>query len=362
VPAILGTRALSSQRDRILTIFMAPLMSCSARLPVFALFTLVFFEAQAGIALFFLYLLGIVVAILTGLLFNKTLVKGEKSTFIMELPPYHLPRIATLLKHTWHRLKDFLFKAGKFIVIAMLVLGLLNSFNSQLKPATHSGDTLLAHIGRAITPIFSPFGVKQDNWQASVALLTGILAKEAIITILASLYNFDAHSDNYDKLPTPSLMQTTLKAFASIPVNLKAAFTLSNGLVSSDSGETSDSESSLKGNMQNAFSGGKWQAFAYLIFVLLYMPCLAATGTAFNELGRFYWAILIIYLSLTAWTLATLFYQIVVGHSMLWIAISLVIIVLMIIVLNIVGTKTAHKLNLLLNLKPKNNKPPKCSC
>jgi ferrous iron transport protein B len=354
-PAIMGTRALESRRDRILTIFMAPMMSCGARLPVLVLFGTAFFGSHSGLMVFSIYLLGIVIAIATGFLINKTLVKSKPSHFIMELPPYHVPHLKHVLKHSWNRLKAFIFKAGKFIVIAMVVLGLLNSINLKGHAVENESESVLSYIGKGVTPIFEPFGVEKENWPASVALFTGLFAKEAIIGTLSALYSLNAAADEEspEEEEPFSLSAGILEALATIPANLSDAFTNPGELVSSDSGEEESTEIMLYQNMRSSFTQGKWQAYAYLIFVLLYVPCMAAMGTALRELGKFYWALLIVYLTITAWSLATLFYQIVLGKSLFWIIFALALLVLTIIIFNIIGKKTEHKIDT-LNVSAKN--------
>ncbi len=249
VPGIMGSRVLESKRERFLTIFLVPFMSCGARLPVYALFAAAFFGTQAGTVVFALYLAGVLFAIVYGLILRRSLFVGEASNFVMELPPYHLPKFKSLMIHSWLRLRDYVIRAGKVITIAVAVLGFLNSFGfvdklyteingekteivkseegyamvqdekevplpegvviDESKVQTESeftagnGDSensLLSAIGKAITPIFEPFGVESNNWPASVSLFTGLLAKEAVIGTMNSLYSMagpgDASDDN----------------------------------------------------------------------------------------------------------------------------------------------------------------------
>ena len=249
VPGIMGSRVLESKRERFLTIFLVPFMSCGARLPVYALFAAAFFGKQAGTIVFLLYLVGIVFAIIYGLFLKKSLFMGQSSNFVMELPNYHLPKIKSLLIHSWLKLKDYVLRAGKVITIAVAVLGFLNAFGivdklytdidgkkteivkteegySMVKETeegkteevalpegfvvdeskivteseftTGNGDSensLLSVIGKAITPVFEPFGVEEDNWPASVSLFTGLLAKEAVIGTMNSLYSMAPKSE-----------------------------------------------------------------------------------------------------------------------------------------------------------------------
>ncbi|PWJ59779.1 MULTISPECIES: ferrous iron transport protein B [unclassified Fibrobacter] len=199
VPGIMGSRVLESKRERFLTIFLVPFMSCGARLPVYALFAAAFFGKQAGTIVFALYLVGIVFAIVYGLFLKKSLFMGQSSNFVMELPNYHLPKLKSLLIHSWLKLKDYVLRAGKVITIAVAVLGFLNAFGYVDGKFTagnaDSENSLLSSVGKTITPVFEPFGVEEDNWPASVSLFTGLLAKEAVIGTMNSLYSMAPKSE-----------------------------------------------------------------------------------------------------------------------------------------------------------------------
>ncbi|MDO4947721.1 MAG: ferrous iron transport protein B [Fibrobacter sp.] len=199
VPGIMGSRVLESKRERFLTIFLVPFMSCGARLPVYALFAAAFFGKQAGTIVFLLYLVGIVFAIIYGLFLKKSLFMGQSSNFVMELPNYHLPKIKSLLIHSWLKLKDYVLRAGKVITVAVAILGFLNAFGYVDGKFTagnaDSENSLLSSVGKTITPVFEPFGVEEDNWPASVSLFTGLLAKEAVIGTMNSLYSMAPKSE-----------------------------------------------------------------------------------------------------------------------------------------------------------------------
>ena len=190
VPAIMATRTLENQRDRILTNLMNPFMSCGARLPVYALFAAAFFPVGGQNLVFGLYLLGIAVAVLTGLIMRHTLFKGESAPFIMELPAYHLPTLRGVFIRTWDRLKSFLFNAGKVIVPMVLVLNFLNALGTDGSfGQENSNKSVLSEIGRGLTPAFKPMGIEKDNWPATVGIFTGVLAKEAVVGTLDALYS-----------------------------------------------------------------------------------------------------------------------------------------------------------------------------
>ena len=189
VPAIMATRTLESKRDRFLTVFMAPFMSCGAKLPIWVLFGAAFFPQNPGKLVFLIYVTGIVLGVATGLALKHTLFQGAPTHFIMELPPYHCPRPKHILLHAWERLKIFIWRAGKFIVPMVLVLGVLNTIGTDGSIGHEDSDeSLLSVVGKAITPVFEPIGVESENWPASVAIFTGLFAKESVIGTMKGLY------------------------------------------------------------------------------------------------------------------------------------------------------------------------------
>lgn len=338
VPAIMATRTLESKRDRFLTIFMTPFMSCGAKLPVYVVFGAAFFPENPGRLVFLIYLAGMILGVLTGLVLKKTLFFGEPSHFIMELPPYHMPRLKHIYLHSWDRLKGFIFRAGKVIVPMVLVLGVLNTIGTDGSIGNdNSKKSMLSAVGTAFTPLFEPMGVEKDNWPATVSIFTGLFAKEAVIGTMTSLYgqnNTMASASGKVKAPAEySLWGGVRDAFASIPKGLAGIFSaltdpLGFGTASADESQvaaTFGTETSVFNNMRNRFSQGRHQAFAYLLFILLYVPCLAAMGAAFHELGRFYGIVMMVYLSVLGWSVATLYYQIMLGHSLLWLVMPVVL-------------------------------------
>jgi len=272
VPAILSTRMLESKRDRLLTVFMIPFMSCGAKLPVYAAFAVAFSPEAPWKLMLALYLVGIALGTLVGFVLKRTLFRGEPAHFIMELPPYHLPRPKHFLRHAGENLFGFLWRAGKFIVPMMLVLGLLNSFDLNGRARVDdeaSSNTLLSVVGRACTPVFEPIGVEKDNWEASVAIFTGLFAKESVIGTLNGLY-------------------------------------------------AQEGESSLKSH----FAKGFHQAFSYLLFILLYVPCIGATAVVFKEIGKGYGTVFVAYLTTLGWCVATMYHAAMVSGSTLWFSIG----------------------------------------
>ena len=180
VPAIMATRTLEQERDRKLTILMNPFMSCGARLPVYALFAVVFFPDSGQNVVFALYLAGIAVAVLTGLIMKNTLLPGDMTPFVMELPRYHMPTLKGILLRTWDRLKSFIVKAGQTIVIMVVALSFLNSLGTDGSFGNENSEkSVLSYVGHSLTPAFAPMGMERDNWPAAVGIFTGVFAKES---------------------------------------------------------------------------------------------------------------------------------------------------------------------------------------
>ena len=334
VPAIMSTRTLESKRDRFLTVFMVPFMSCGAKLPIWVLFAAAFFPENPGRLVFFIYITGIVLGIVTGLILKHTLFQGEPTHFIMELPPYHMPRARHIFLHTWERLKIFIWRAGKFIVPMVLVLGMLNTIGTDGTIGNEDRkDSLLSSVGKAITPVFEPIGVEKDNWPASVSVFTGLFAKESVIGTMKGLYGqidaqgakpVDVKSENEDY----SLIGGLKEAFASIPENLSGAlggFIDPLGLGSAEeevSGADKAENDAAIDALRRHFPKGVHQMFSFLLFVLLYVPCLAATGVVFREIGKFYGAVFVGYLTLLGWSVATIYHAVMVSHSGFWLCVG----------------------------------------
>ena len=542
VPGIMGSRVLESKRERFLTIFLVPFMSCGARLPVYALFAAAFFGTQAGTVVFALYLAGVLFAIVYGLILRRSLFVGEASNFVMELPPYHLPKFKSLMIHSWLRLRDYVIRAGKVITIAVAILGFLNSFGfvdklyteingekteivkseegyamvqdekevplpegvviDESKVQTESeftagnGDSensLLSVIGKAITPVFEPFGVESNNWPASVSLFTGLLAKEAVIGTMNSLYSMAGPGDaaeapkaaevaaapekpvevvaadssvadsakvavadsavadsavvadsaaaepataeekpliaGVDECPAeeeeeggaPDILGAFKEALGTIPENLSEVFgsltdilgtsgeleaqnaaelkkvtldkildakaitceeyasietfsedegadkareevfaklaaaglTLSEdeigALEEGDLSETADIYANLRSYFHNPDKNGNpvdgfnWQVFAFLIFILLYVPCLAAMGVVVREIGLGLGVLMAVVQTILAWAVAVLLYQVPVGGNVFWIVSSIIVLVATFVFLKLFGMSANKK-------------------
>ncbi|MDW8324151.1 MAG: Fe(2+) transporter permease subunit FeoB [Burkholderiales bacterium] len=318
VPAIMATRTLEHRRDRLMTIAMAPFMSCGARLPVYVLFAAAFFPHAAHDVVFTLYLIGIAVAVLTGLALKHTLLKGEASPFIMELPPYHRPTLRGVGLAAWERLKQFVFRAGRVIVPMVLVINFLNAVGTDGSFGHEDSErSVLAAIGRTIAPAFAPLGLSEENWPATVGIFTGILAKEVVVGTLNATYSaLAAEATGADEAQEPFDLATSLEAaLLTIPQNLVDALgTWADPLGLAAAGDT-QSFVEEQGIAQGTFGAmaarfdGAAGAFAYLLFILLYMPCTAATAAVYQEAGARWTAFVVLWSTGLAYALATVYYQ-----------------------------------------------------
>ena len=256
VPAVMATRTLPSARDRRMTILLTPYMSCSAKIPIYAVFSAAFFPQYAALTMVLLYFGGIVVGICAALIFNKTAFRGNPVPFVMELPNYRLPSGKSVVMLLWDKAKDFLQRAFTVIFVATLVIWFLESFDARLNFVTNSADSLLAAIGRFLSPLFRPLGF--EDWRISTALITGFTAKEAVVSTLGIL--------------TGTGVETLKTA-------LPAMFTTAS-------------------------------AVSFLAFTLLYTPCVAAIAAIGRELGgRFRGALVAVFQCLVAWCVAAALYQ-----------------------------------------------------
>jgi len=309
VPSVMGARTLDAPRERLMTIMMAPFMSCGARLAIFAVFASAFFGQQGALAVFSLYVLGIIMAILTGLMLKHTIMRGEASPFVMELPVYHVPHLKSLLLQTWQRLKGFVLRAGKVIVVVSIFLSALNSFTLGGQAATSINDSALASVSRVFTPLLEPIGVQGDHWQATVGLFTGAMAKEVVVGTLNSLYT----AENIQAAPfdatqfslADELLGAARETWQSL-VDTLSLSTLANPIEASK-GDGEMATGSM-GVMSEKF-GSPAAAYSYLIFVLLYIPCISVMGAIAREASRGWMGFSILWGLNIAYSLATVFYQ-----------------------------------------------------
>ena len=308
VPAVMSARILDNERERITTIMMSPFMSCGARLPVYALFAAAFFPESGQNLVFLLYLIGITAALFTGFLLKHTVLMGNNSVNIMELPLYEMPKWWFLLQRVWQRTRSFILGAGKTIVIVVCVLNFFNSLGTDGEFGHHdSQESLLSKSAQVVTPLLAPMGVKEDNWQASVGIITGLFAKEALVATFNSLYS--TQSDESAKLAsaaeiwqeaTDSIKENLLGIKADDPLGVNIGDVTSLEVAAQEQGV----EESTFTVMQAAFAG-KIGAFSYLLFILLYTPCAAAMGAIKNEVGSRWagfaalWSFALAYLSAT---------------------------------------------------------------
>ena len=272
VPAIIATRSLESRKDRILTILITPFMSCSARLPVYIVLAGTFFPSHAGTVIFCIYLFGIVVAIVTGRLFRTALLRGEDAPFVMELPPYRIPMVKNLMIHMWDRSRMFLKKMGGIILIGSIVIWALSNFPRYDAPkaltpamavqnaALQAENSYIGKVGKIIEPFFAPIGI---DWRGSVALLTGFVAKEIVVSTMGVLY----------------------------------------------AAEGDDESDALRNALRNS-GMTPLSALSMMIFVLLYVPCLATIGAITRETGSVKWTLFnIAFTTGVAWTMSFALYQ-----------------------------------------------------
>lgn len=313
VPSIMATRTLDTPRDRILTTLMAPFMSCGARLAIFAVFAAAFYGGNGAGIVFVLYLTGIAVAILTGLIFKKSILGGEAYPFIMELPVYHLPRWDNILRMTWQRLSHFVTKAGRIIIPICFLISVLSGFSMsdvESRAGNQSGridNTYLAYAGQLLTPVLRPMGIEDENWPAAVGLITGALAKEVVIGTLNGIYSgATIETLDYENFSLWEELKLAGNNTLEGIFDLFSLDTLKNPIQASAA--DAEMEGTAMGQMVKLF-GSDSAAFAYLLFVLLYVPCVATIGVIAREVGG-KWAWLSVFWSTSmAYTLAVSYYQ-----------------------------------------------------
>lgn len=257
VPAIMSARTLSSERDRKMTILLTPFMSCSAKLPIYAVFTAAFFPQHAALVMIVLYVMGMLMAVISGFLMKKTIFRGNPVPFVMELPNYRLPSLKSVLLLVWDKAKDFLVRAFTVIFMATIIIWFLQTFNDRFNVVSNGQDSMLAVVGRFLSPIFAPLGF--SDWRASTSLLTGFTAKEAVISTFAVLMGTNA---------------------SGLGAALGSLFT-------------------------------PLTAFSFLTFTLLYTPCVAAINAVKREMGSTRSAFfVIVYQCVVAWVAAFAVYHI----------------------------------------------------
>lgn len=305
VPAVYATRTIASRRDRILTALLIPLMSCSARLPVYVVFGLAFFGSRAGTVIWALYALGIVVAMLAGMLFTRTILKPDvSSAFVLELPPYRRPALKSVLIHMWENTSEFVHKAGTFILGTSVVLWLLLNLPWGV---TNQQNSYFGKISTAIAPVFAPLGF--GTWQSSGALLTGFMAKEVVVSTMSQVYlNV---TDEQAPLIATNLQNDLLEIGNGFTQAVIHSARIMAGIIpglhlQEQTAETEDTALSLA--LGKNFT--PLSAISFLIFVLLYVPCVSTLGAIQHEFGTSWSITSAVYQTAIAWLVALLVYQI----------------------------------------------------
>lgn len=258
VPAAMSVRTLENERDRRLTLLLIPFMSCGAKMPVYAVFIAALFPNKGGLVIFSLYFIGIILGIISGLIFSKTVLKGDVPPFVLELPPYRMPTIKSTFHHMWEKAKDFAIRAGTVLLLASVIIWLLQNLDFSFHMTDNSAESILGRIGHIIAPIFTPCGF--GDWKSAVSLISGFAAKEAVVSTMSILHGVG---------DTSGLASVLSQTFTPL------------------------------------------QGFSFLIFVLLYVPCIAAVTAIKTELNSRRLAVFsIIYQILIAWLVSALVYQI----------------------------------------------------
>ena len=273
IPAIMGTRTIEDRRSRLITMLIIPLMSCSARLPVYIIIIGAFFPTHSALVLFTLYLVGIIMSIMMAHLLSKYVVKGETSPYVMELPPYRLPSGKSVFRHTWEKGKQYLAKMGTTILAASIIVWALSYFpqsEEDVSNEAHIEQSYMGRIGKFIEPVLHPCGM---GWKEGVSIATGVGAKEIVASTMGVLYSSSADGEELDD---------------------------------------EDAENARLSRLIKKNSGmDTISALAFLVFVLLYMPCIPACVAIKNESGKWKWALFTMcYTTGLAWLMSTLVYQI----------------------------------------------------
>lgn len=306
VPAIYATRALESPRDQRLTALLIPMMSCGARLPVYVVFVGAFFAAYSATVIWSLYMMGIMLAIVMGFIFKKTLFRGEAPMFIMELPPYRMPSFRSLMIHTWEKGKHFLIKAGRFIFAFSIIIWFLLNLPWGVQDKK---DSYLGRVGQIAAPVLSPLGF--GKWEAASSLMAGLAAKEIVVGTMAEIY---VQKEKDEKKAAPSLaddLKEVGTSFVSAArqslANVFGTFGISS-LSTEESAEKAAERNPLREVLKTQFT--PLAAYAFIVFVLLYLPCVAACTAMVQELGSIKWfGVIFFYQMSLAWIIPFLIYQ-----------------------------------------------------
>lgn len=296
VPAVYATRSLEYERDRILTTLLVPFMSCAARLPVYVIMASVFFPEHAGLAVFAMYLLGIAIAMVIGVVLRKSLLPADgPMPGIMEMPPYRMPTVRSIWFHTWTRTRAFLKSAGSIIFVTMIIVWLLMSIpvgGSGGFAATDAEDSAFASVAGVAAPVFEPAGF--GTWEAAGALMSGFVAKEVVIGTMAQVYGVEEEEEAGEG---PSILFSVGEIFTGLGTAAVDAAKSIPGIVGIDlfGAEEEEELGGLAAAINDSFdesSGGHGAlaAVAFMVFILIYTPCMAAVGAIRQEIGtRWMW-------------------------------------------------------------------------
>jgi ferrous iron transport protein B len=303
VPAVYATRTIASRRDRVLTALLVPLMSCSARLPVYVVFGLAFFGSRAGTVIWAMYALGIVVAMLAGMVFTRTILKPDvSSAFVLELPPYRQPALKSVLIHMWENTREFVRKAGTTILMVSVVMWFLLNLPWGV---TNQQESYFGKFSTAIAPVFTPLGF--GSWETGGALVSGFMAKEIVVSTMSQIYLGDGEADAVEPTTLPEDMAFIARGFVDAVVSsTKILLSILPGVdLVGDQAPTENTALSLA--LQERFT--TLSAVSLLVFVLLYVPCVATLGAIKHEFGGSWAVTSAIYQTAVAWIIAFMIYQ-----------------------------------------------------
>ena len=315
VPALYATRTLENENDRILTGLLVPFMSCGARLPVYILFGMIFFPDNASGVIFGLYLLGILTAIILGIVLNKTLFKNkEQSTFVMELPPYRLPTLRGIWFHMWERTSAFVRKAWTIIMATSVLLWVLMAIpvsGSGSFADTDVSNSAFATANERIAPVFAPLGF--DSWEASSALVTGFVAKEVVVSTMAQVYAVEETEEEAEATTFFEDIGEIITTFISATGDTLKSLPLIVGIdlfEEEDEAELTDLMLAVHSSFEESSGGhGALASMAFMVFVLIYTPCMVAIAAEKQELGAKWMWFSIIGQLLLAWLMAFVVFQ-----------------------------------------------------
>src|SRR5512139_115815 len=303
VPAVYATRTIASRRDRVLTALLVPLMSCSARLPVYVVFGLAFFGSRAGTVIWAMYALGIVVAMLAGMVFTQTILKPDvSSAFVLELPPYRQPALKSVLIHMWENTSGFIRKAGTTILLVSVVMWLLLNLPWGV---TDKQDSLFGKFSTAIAPVFAPLGF--GNWETGGALVSGFMAKEIVVSSMSQIYLGNGNTQTSEPTTLKEDVVFITKGFVDATISSgKILLSILPG-VDLTSNQAQTENTALSTALQQHFT--TLSAISLLVFVLLYVPCVATLGAIKHEFGTSWAVTSAVYQTAVAWIIAFMIYQ-----------------------------------------------------